>query len=183
MGTVTNLLEDPAGRPLQNVTVRINLIAPANPFLTSGSGEVVTATSVDTDATGAWSCNLVPNSQLDLGGAYYVVDETAAPGGLRWPIAVPDGPGPFRLRDLLVILPPSTDPNGPVQVRFGSYVYEQVMASSRWTILHDLGYPPAGIRVVDTAGAVWMGFDVIDVTNNLLILDLGVSMAGTATVG
>jgi hypothetical protein len=179
MGTVTNTLIDGAGRGLRNVTVRILLIAPLNPFLLNGTGEILSRVAVDTDQNGVWSVDLVPSSQLDQTNAYYLVDESQAPGGRRWAIVVPDGAGPFNLRDLLVPTPPTTDPNGPSPVRNASFHWEQVNPVSIWTIPHNLGFYP-NLRIKDTAGADWYGWSVTDVSVNSLTVDLGVSMAGTA---
>lgn len=181
MGLVTNTLTDASGRGLQDVTVRIKLIAPLNPFLINGVGEILTQVAVDTDHDGVWTALLAPNSTLDQSNAYYVVDESDAPGGLRWPIAVPDGAGPFNLRDLLIPVPPTTNPDGPVTIRpGGSFEWDQLTPASIWTIPHDLGYKPGGVRVKDSAGSDWYGWSITDADVNTVIIDLGVSMAGTA---
>jgi hypothetical protein len=170
---------DGAGRPLLDVTVRISLISPLNPFLLNGLGEILSAVAVDTGEDGVWSVDLIPSSELDETNAYYLVDETAAPKGLRWPIIVPDGPGPFQLRDIVIPTPPTTDPNGPTPVRNPALHWEQVVAQSVWTIVHNLGFRP-NLRIKDTTGADWYGWSVTDVSVDQLTVDLGVSMAGTA---
>jgi hypothetical protein len=179
VGVVTNILTDASGRGLQDVTVRIRLISPLNPYLLNGVGEILSAVAVDTDHNGVWSVSLTPASELDQTNAYYVVDESDAPGGLRWAITVPDGDGPFNLRDLLIPTPPTTDPNGPTPVRDPGFHFEQVTPLSVWTIVHNLGFRP-NLRIKDTAGADWYGWSVTDVDVNSLTVDLGVSMAGTA---
>jgi hypothetical protein len=161
------------------VTVRISLIAPFNPFLLNGTGEILSAVAVDTDHDGTWTVDLTPSSQLDQSNAYYLVDETDAPRGLRWAIRVPDGAGPFQLRDLVIPTPPTTDPNGPTPVRFPGVHWEQVIAQPIWTIVHNMGFHP-NLRIKDTTGADWYGWSVTDVTPDQLTVDLGVSMAGTA---
>lgn len=181
MGTVINSLTDGAGRGLQNVTVHISLIAPMNPFLLNGTGEVITQVAVDTDSDGAWSADLLASSTIEVSNSYYLVDESEAPGGLRWPIRMPDGAGPFSLRSLLVPVPPTTNPEGPVVVRPGSsFEWNQVAPASVWNVYHGLGYLPGGVRVKDSAGADWYGWSITDVSVDALVLDLGVSMAGTA---
>jgi len=179
MGTVTNTLVDETGRPLQNVTVRISLISPLNPFLLNGAGEVLSSAAVDTDHNGVWSADLVASSLLEQANSYYLVDESAAPDGLRWPIRVPDGAGPFQLRDVLVEVPPTFSPGGPVMVRGVWFHHEQVSPASVWTITHNLGFRP-NWRVADSAGAPWHGWTITDPDVNTSVIDLGVSMAGTA---
>lgn len=179
MGTVTNTLTDGAGRPLQEVTIRISLIAPLNPFLLNGAGEILNAVAVDTDHNGVWSVDLTASSALEMTNSYYLVDESQAPGGLRWPIRVPDGAGPFQLRDCLVSVPTDSNPGGPTSVRGPAYHHEQVMASSIWTIVHNLGFRP-NWRIADSAGAPWHGWTITDPDLNTSVIDLGVSMAGTA---
>lgn len=182
IGIVTNTLTDASGHPIVGASVRILLISPANPFLLNGSGEILSQVPTETDDTGTWSVTLTPNDQLEQDNTYYLVDETCVPGGVIWPIAVPEGAGPFLLRDLLVAVPTDHNPGGPVQILGGqiAYHHEQGPASSLWTIHHNLGFRPGGVRVKDTAGADWYGWAITDVNLNTLTLDLGVSMAGTA---
>jgi hypothetical protein len=178
VGTVTNTLTDPSGRGLRDVTVRIALISPANPFLRNGSGEILSATAVNTDDTGTWSALLTPASALADPTAYYLVDETCAPGGHRWPIAVPDGDGPFTLQDILAPVP-ATPGSGPTTVFGANYHHDQATPARVWTITHNLGYRP-NLRVADSAGSDWYGWTVTDVSTYQLTVDVGVSMAGTA---
>jgi hypothetical protein len=177
---VTNSIMDAQGRGLREVTVHISLISPLNPFLLNGTGEVLSRVAVDTNETGIWTANLTPNDQLEQTGTYYIVDETEAPGGLKWPIVVPDGPGPYQMRDLLVPLPPDTNPGGPVQIKGIAYEHQQVVASSVWTIHHNLGFKPGGVRIYDSAGNSWFGWDSQDIDVNTLQVDIGVSMGGHA---
>jgi hypothetical protein len=179
VGTVTNTLTDPSGRPLRDVTVRVKLISPLNPFILNGTGEILSQVAVDTDETGTWSVSLTPNSELENVNAYYLVDESCAPGGLRWPIAVPDGAGPFELRDILVSVPPDADPDGPVQVKGIWYHHEQITPSREWIIPHNLGWRPS-IRVKDSAGSDWIGFNITDDQPNTMTIDVGFAFAGTA---
>lgn len=121
MTTVYNVLTDPSGRPLQRQTARFTLRAPGNPFTVINS-EVFQASAEDTNTTGIWVADLIPNSQFDADGTYYHVDER---DGVRttdgqWDFRVPDGANPdpvpegvpagaWWVRDLLVIPP---DPGG-----------------------------------------------------------------------
>lgn len=181
IGIVTNTLTDASGHPIVGASVRILLISPANPFLLNGSGEILSQVPTETDATGIWSVTLTPNDQLEQDNTYYLVDETCVPGGVIWPISVPEGAGPFLLRDILVAVPTDHNPGGPVMIRGGSisFHHDQTAASPVWTIPHNLGFRP-NVRVKDTAGADWYGWTITDVSLNTLTLDLGVSMAGTA---
>lgn len=106
MSSVTNTLIDGTGRGLQDVTVRISLIAPLNPFLLNGTGEVISKVAVDTDHDGAWTATLTPNDQFEATDTYYLVDETEAPSGQLWAIRMPDDSNTYTLRQVL-ITPPS----------------------------------------------------------------------------
>jgi hypothetical protein len=139
-GTVTNTLVAADGRGLQNVTVRIALIAPANPFLLNGVGEVLQRVPADTDHTGIWTASLIANTEFEQINTYYLVDETCAPGGHKWAIRMPDG-GSYELRDLLVSLPPGENPEGPT-VPGGTFEFSQPAPDNTWTIPHNLGFHP-----------------------------------------
>jgi hypothetical protein len=139
-GTVSNGLMDGAGRGLNNVTVRISLIAPLNPFLLTGVGEVIQRQAVDTDHNGIWTAALLANSEFEQADTYYLVDETCAPDGEKWAIRMPDG-GDYQLRDLLVYVPPGSNGAGPT-VPSGQRTWLQNSASDTWIIPHNLGYPP-----------------------------------------
>jgi hypothetical protein len=141
IGTVRNALLASDGRALQNVPVSIKLIAPLNPFLLNGIGEVLQRVTVDTGTTGIWSAELLANSEFEQENTYYLVDETCAPDGGRWAIRMPDG-GSYELRDLLIYIPPEDNPGGPVVVGGGSYVHTQASPATPWVIDHRLGYPP-----------------------------------------
>jgi hypothetical protein len=114
MTLVFNVLTSPEGRPLQDLTVRFSLRAPGNPFTVLGS-EVVQLHAEDTNTSGRWEADLIPNSQFEAAGTYYHVDER---GGLRegseWDFVVPDVGGPYWVRDLLVIPPSPGVPFPPV---------------------------------------------------------------------
>lgn len=110
------MIIDGSGRGLNDVTVRLTLIAPLNPFLLNGSGEVIQRVAVDTDHDGVWTALLTPNSQFESPDTYWLVDETEAPDGRLWPITMPDdpntGPVTHNLRDLLIDAP--TDNRHPM---------------------------------------------------------------------
>jgi hypothetical protein len=159
-GTVTNVLVDGQGRGLNNVTVRVSLIAPANPFLLNGIGEVLQTVPADTDHDGTWTAALIANDEFEQAGNYWLVDETEAPGGQKWAIRMPDG-GNYMLRDLLVYVPPGSNPTGPT-VPGGRFTWNQNSADRIWTIPHNLGFPPVieayeGFNL--TADSDWIGWD------------------------
>jgi hypothetical protein len=160
IGTVHNVLTAPDGRALQNVSVRIKLIAPHNPFLINGIGEVLSQVTVDTGTSGEWSAELLANSEFEQEQTYYLVDETCAPGGQKWAIRMPDG-GDYELRDLLVYVPPGENPTGPT-VPGGRFTWVQNTPDIHWTIPHRLGYPPvieAYLGASQTADSDWIGWE------------------------
>lgn len=167
-GEVHNTLTAPDGRALQNVPVSIALIAPANPFLINGIGEVLTRVTVDTGTSGTWSAELIANGEYEQENTYYLVDETCAPGGQKWAIRMPDD-GSYELRDLLIFVPPGQNSGGPT-VPGGRFTWIQNTPAATWTIPHQLGYPPvievlAGLDV--TADSDWLGWDLRRDPDNL----------------
>lgn len=104
--TVINSLMDGTGRALQNVTVRIRLIAPGDPFLVNGIGEVLSEVAVDTDHDGQWSATLLLNSEFEQAGNYYLADERCVPGGFAWPFRLTEEGSTHWLSDLLIAVPP-----------------------------------------------------------------------------
>lgn len=108
-------LMTPSGRPLRRAAVPITAVAPLNPLLKHGDGEVLSRATPDTNLDGIWRVRLFPTSAFQRTDAFYVADETKW-GGERWEFTVPDGGGPYRLEDLLLFSPPAGDgPAGPVQ--------------------------------------------------------------------
>lgn len=92
---VNTLIPVPPGR-----TVRARLIAPIGWYRTAAEeiAEVVTGWSAPVDDAGEWSLELPPNSAFDADGTWYRVDE---PGAVH-ACVVPDGDGPFALRDIAI---------------------------------------------------------------------------------
>lgn len=160
-GEVHNTLTAPDGRALQHVSVGITLIAPRNPFLLNGIGEVLNRVTVDTGTSGVWSAELLANTEFEQANSYYLVDETCAPGGQKWAIRMPDD-GSYELRDLLVYVPPGENSGGPTTPS-GHFTWVQNTPDDTWTIPHQLGYPPvievlAGLDMhVDSD---WLGWDL-----------------------
>lgn len=119
MPIVRLLLTDSADRPLQSQTVKVQLIAPGNPF-TSQPSAVIHIATVSTpragDDVGVFSVDLPPSSTYEHEGSYYRVD---ARDGIDnedavWAIRVPDAGGPYDLRDLIVVSPTTGQPFPPV---------------------------------------------------------------------
>lgn len=77
--------------------------------------------------------------------------------------------------------PPGEDSTvpGPPGASGGSYEHSQGSASDTWVIVHNLGYRPAGILVVDSAGTEWEGDPVHDSVNQLTIR-FNAAFGGTA---
>lgn len=115
MTLVYNVLTTPEGRPLQRQTARFTLRAPGNPF-TDITSQVTQQHAEDTDGTGRWEADLIPNDQYEQDGTYYHVDQR---DGLRLPdmeldFVVPPTGGPYWVRDLLVIPPSPGQPFPPL---------------------------------------------------------------------
>lgn len=123
---VFNILTDTSGRPLQHQTARFTLRAPGNPFTVLYS-EVFQAHAEDTNTSGIWITDMIPNSQFETSGSYYHVDERDGVKTIdgQWDFVVPDTPNPgavpagvpagaWWVRDLLVIPPTPGTPFPPV---------------------------------------------------------------------
>lgn len=96
MGQVVNtLLPVPSQR-----TVRARLVAPVGWYRSSPTmfAEVVTGWSTTIADGGGWSLTLPPSSSFDASSTYYLIDEPAA----QHAAVVPDGSGPFQLRDIAI---------------------------------------------------------------------------------
>lgn len=61
---------------------------------------------------------------------------------------------------------------------YSTYIHEQMVSSSTWTITHNLGRYPS-VTVVDSAGSVVVG-DVTYVNKNRIILTFQGAFSGTA---
>lgn len=70
-------------------------------------------------------------------------------------------------------------PPGPSGSSGGSYVHDQMTALMTWVITHTLGYQPAGVRVVDSAGTEVEGI-VSYPADNQVRIDFAVPFAGKA---
>lgn len=86
-----------------------------------------------------------------------------------WTAPIIGGPG----------VPGPMGPPGPPGSSGGAFTYEQMSASSVWTITHTLSYRPAGVVTVDSAGTVVEGL-VSYPADNQVRIDFAVPFAGTA---
>lgn len=97
-------LQSPASAGAYPSTVRVTLKTGGS--TTPGylaTGEVVGSVTVPTDATGAWSVNLIANSLITPAGTYYEVAEQGAVST----IVMPAAGGPYAVKDLLRVPPPT----------------------------------------------------------------------------
>lgn len=62
-----------------------------------------------------------------------------------------------------------------------SYLHNQAIAASIWTVTHNLGYKPGGIFVEDSSGEYWMG-DIFHVNNNEFTITFSASFGGKVYV-
>lgn len=158
MTVVQSVARDPSGLPLTNLRVRITLVTGSAtlPGYTS-DGDIVGSAYATTDENGAWSADLVPNSQITPANTYYRVVEAT----MVTTLVVPATGGPYALRDASATPPPT--PGAPgitgVQVAVGGMVAGvrpevNLIAGANVTITG--ADNPAGNRVdvtVDASGA------------------------------
>lgn len=71
----------------------------------------------------------------------------------------------------------ATGPPGPQGVGGGTYVHTQSSASATWTVIHNLGYFPGGVSVVDSAGSKVYG-DVTHTSVNQLVINFTAGFGG-----
>lgn len=75
-----------------------------------------------------------------------------------------------------------TGPTGPSGTAAGGYTYQQVATANPWVINHNLGFPPAGVRLYDSTGTEFEA-DIaypIPATRLVVTFPFGVSLSGTA---
>lgn len=99
-------------------------------------------------------------------------DVVLASGGPPGPPGPEGPPGPAGPAG-----PPGTPGTGGTGA--ASYVHAQATPAATWTVAHGLGWPPAGITVVDSAGSVVEG-EVVSVDGSLLVLHFSGAFSGTA---
>jgi hypothetical protein len=113
--SVTNVVRTPDGLPAEGASIAVVLTSFGNlPGFTVDS-TMGGVTRITTGADGSWALDLAPNSDYLPTGTYYSVRETL-PGGVSqtYTVIVPDTAGPFHVRDILAVAPPSPDPLVPV---------------------------------------------------------------------
>jgi hypothetical protein len=98
VGQVVNTMQPvPAGR-----TVVARLMAPVGWYTTGGGvREAVTTWTTTIEQDGSWSLDLPASSSYDADSTWYRIEEP----GAQHAAVVPDGPGPFQLRDIAIIDP------------------------------------------------------------------------------
>lgn len=97
MTTVFHTLRKPSDQsPLAQKSCSVKLVGVG--FVVEDQAEVMQMSSVKTDDAGLLTLDLTPNSQIDTENTYYQVNLP----GESWTILVPDGPGPYWLRDILL---------------------------------------------------------------------------------
>lgn len=70
-------------------------------------------------------------------------------------------------------------PAGPAGVGGGNYTHIQSAPSATWTVVHNLGYHPGGVSVIDSAGTKVYG-DVTHTSVNQLVINFSAGFSGKA---
>jgi hypothetical protein len=194
---VSNYLVGPDGSALAGVKVYIS-IKPENAFRISDGAELVSPLSLVSDATGFWTTPLEDNLNISPAGSYYEVVEQVPPiyGGTQiWNIYVNGAGGRLgQLWSSQVPPPPyipvyegpmgpqgPPGPQGPAGTSGGFYMHDQSVPAATWTVVHNLGYNPAGIFVTDSSGSDVEG-EVTYVNTNQLTLTFSAAFSGKAYV-
>ena len=154
--------------------VSVLLFATDNPGITTDSGNPLTYTVTEhfldgrqfsITAPGA-SMNPVDINTLIVPGsvAYYDFNpaDPLGSGSVSAPVPVPTFSSP----------PSSSGPE--------SATWVQSSASVTWTIVHNLGFNPGGITVLDNSGTVWIPESIVYTSVNQLVLTFVEAVAGTA---
>ena len=71
----------------------------------------------------------------------------------------------------------ATGPAGTSGAAAGTYTHTQSSASATWTVVHNLGYFPGGVSVVDSAGNKVYG-DVTHTSANQLVINFTAGFGG-----
>ena len=72
-----------------------------------------------------------------------------------------------------------TGPAGPAGASGGTYTHVQSSPSTTWTVVHNLGYFPGGVSVIDSAGTKVYG-DITHSSNNQLVVNFSAGFSGKA---
>lgn len=106
MTVVNSTVQTPAGAPVVGLRVKALLISNAE-WLSGGTIRVITNAQTITDADGAWSLNLLPQSGYEEVDTHYLIQE----GNENHHCVVPAS-GPVQLRSILVD-PETLNPSDP----------------------------------------------------------------------
>ncbi len=60
-----------------------------------------------------------------------------------------------------------------------AFTWTQGTPEATWTIPHNLGFPPGGFIVIDSAGSIIEG-DIVSMTSTMLVLTFGAAFSGVA---
>lgn len=71
-------------------------------------------------------------------------------------------------------------PAGPAGAGGGNYTHVQSAPSTTWTVVHNLGYFPGGVSVVDSAGTKVYG-DITHSNSNQLVINFSAGFSGKRT--
>jgi cytoskeletal protein RodZ len=76
-----------------------------------------------------------------------------------------------------------TGPTGPTgsSAANATYTHTQSSSSTTWTVVHNLGYFPGGVSVVDSGGTKVYG-DVTHTNNNSLVITFSSAFGGKAYI-
>lgn len=77
--------------------------------------------------------------------------------------------------------PGSAGDPGPAGPAGGTYLHIQNSPQSTWSVVHNLGFKPGGVAVIDSAGTVVEG-QITHLDVNSLRLDFSVPFSGTASL-
>lgn len=83
----------------------------------------------------------------------------------------------------VVTLSPSSPKTAVVQISevapasVNTYTHIQSTPSTTWTVVHNLGYHPGGVSVIDSAGTKVYG-DVTHINNNQLVINFSAGFSG-----
>lgn len=83
----------------------------------------------------------------------------------------------IEIENITEVIDVTGGPVGPPGGGTG-YVHYQSTASDTWTVVHHLGYKPAGIQLWDSGGSPWTGLLVTHVDDNVLTIYLPFPFSG-----
>ncbi len=87
---------------------------------------------------------------------------------------------PDTIRSRRTTWPTETLPGPPTPPAGGTYVHTQSVASDVWTIVHNLGFPPGGVQIVDSAGQEVQGEVEYPIPNTTVLIRFNGPVSGIA---